>query len=77
VRGWLWIKYKYDYRSEITGTVDLVVVGAFYGRGKRAGAYGAVLLATYNPDNDMFAVIVGVGGRKSRNILDSILHNRI
>jgi DNA ligase-1 len=35
-RGWLWIKYKRDYKSEMTDTVDLVVVGAFHGRGKRA-----------------------------------------
>ncbi|MEM2447314.1 MAG: ATP-dependent DNA ligase, partial [Candidatus Bathyarchaeia archaeon] len=40
-RGWLWIKYKRDYKSEMTDTVDLVVVGAFHGRGKRAGTYGA------------------------------------
>jgi DNA ligase-1 len=32
-RGWNWIKYKRDYRSEMIDTVDLVVVGAFYGRG--------------------------------------------
>jgi DNA ligase-1 len=47
-----------DYRSEMTDTVDLVVVEAFHGRGKRAGAHGAVFLAAYNPDNDTFAVIV-------------------
>jgi len=27
-RGWLWIKYKRDYRSELSDTLDLVVVGA-------------------------------------------------
>lgn len=36
-RGWLWIKFKRDYRSEMVDTVDLVVVGAFYGRGRRGG----------------------------------------
>ena len=60
-RGWLWIKYKRDYRSEMTDTVDLVVVGAFHGRGKRAGAYGAVLLAAYNPDNDTFETVTKCG----------------
>ncbi|HEX69071.1 MAG TPA: ATP-dependent DNA ligase, partial [Candidatus Bathyarchaeota archaeon] len=44
-RGWLWIKYKRDYKSEMTDTVDLVVVGAFHGKGRRAGTYGALLLA--------------------------------
>ena len=60
-RGWLWIKYKRDYKSEMTDTVDLVVVGAFHGRGKRAGAYGALLLAAYNPENDTFETVTKCG----------------
>jgi DNA ligase-1 len=60
-RGWLWIKYKRDYKSEMTDTVDLVVVGAFHGRGKRAGTYGALLLAAYNPDNDTFETVTKCG----------------
>ncbi len=60
-RGWLWIKYKRDYKSEMTDTVDLVVVGAFHGRGKRAGAYGALLLATYNKKADMFETVTKCG----------------
>ncbi len=60
-RGWLWIKYKRDYKSEMTDTVDLVVVGAFYGRGRRAGTYGALLMAAYNPDNNTFETVCKVG----------------
>lgn len=60
-RGWLWIKYKRDYKSEMTDTVDLVVVGAFHGRGKRAGAYGALLLAAYNSQNDTFETVTKCG----------------
>lgn len=60
-RGWLWIKYKRDYKSEMTDTVDLVVVGAFHGRGKRAGAYGALLLAAYDPENDTFETVTKCG----------------
>ncbi|MCJ7560023.1 ATP-dependent DNA ligase, partial [Candidatus Bathyarchaeota archaeon] len=60
-RGWLWIKYKRDYKSEMTDTVDLVVVGAFHGRGKRAGTYGALLLATYNPKTDTFETVTKCG----------------
>ncbi len=60
-RGWLWIKYKRDYKSEMTDTVDLVVVGAFYGRGKRAGTYGALLLAAYYPDEDSFKTVTKCG----------------
>ncbi len=60
-RGWLWIKFKRDYRSELTDTLDLVVVGAFYGRGKRAGTYGALLMAAYDPETDMFYTVCKVG----------------
>ena len=60
-RGWLWIKYKRDYKSEMTDTVDLVVVGAFHGRGKRVGTYGALLLATYNPEDDTFETVTKCG----------------
>jgi DNA ligase-1 len=60
-RGWLWIKYKRDYKSEMPDTVDLVIVGAFHGRGKRAGTYGAVLLATYNPETDTFETVTKCG----------------
>jgi DNA ligase 1 len=60
-RGFLWIKYKKEYRSEMTDTVDLVVVGAFAGRGKRAGVYGALLMATYNDKDDVFETVCKLG----------------
>jgi DNA ligase-1 len=60
-RGWLWIKFKRDYRLEMTDTVDLVVVGAFKGRGKRAGTYGALLMAAYDPETDTFKTVCKVG----------------
>jgi len=60
-RGWLWIKYKRDYKSEMIDSVDLVVVGAFYGRGRRAGFFGTVLLAAYDPQNDVFKTVCKVG----------------
>ncbi|MEC9253923.1 MAG: ATP-dependent DNA ligase, partial [Candidatus Thermoplasmatota archaeon] len=30
-RGWQWIKYKPDYRSDLADTIDAVVVGGFHG----------------------------------------------
>ena len=60
-RGWLWIKYKRDYKSEMKDTVDLVIVGAFHGRGKRAGTYGALLLAAYNKKDDTFETVTKCG----------------
>ena len=60
-RGFLWIKYKKDYKSEMTDTVDLVPVGAFMGRGRRAGKYGALLMAAYNQNRDMFETVCKLG----------------
>ncbi len=60
-RGWLWIKLKRDYRTELSDTADLVVVGAFAGRGRRRGVYGALLLAAYDPAADVFAAVTKCG----------------
>ncbi len=60
-RGWLWIKLKRDYRTELSDTVDLVVVGAFAGRGRRRGRYGALLLAAYDPAADVFRTVSKCG----------------
>jgi len=60
-RGWAWIKWKRSYRSEMADTVDLAVVGAFAGRGKRAGTYGALLMAAYNEEEDRFDTVCKLG----------------
>ncbi len=60
-RGWLWIKLKRDYRTELANSVNLVIVGAFAGRGRRAGTYGAVLLAAYDADADVFRTVTKCG----------------
>ena len=60
-RGWQWIKYKRDYKSEMEDTVDLVPVGAFAGHGKRKGRFGALLMAAYNKDLDRFETVCKLG----------------
>lgn len=60
-RGYDWIKYKTDYTAELVDTMDLVAVGAFYGRGRRAGWYGALLMAAYDPDTDTYASVCKLG----------------
>ncbi|MCD6593249.1 ATP-dependent DNA ligase, partial [Candidatus Bathyarchaeota archaeon] len=71
-RGWLWIKYKRDYKSEMTDAVDLTVVGAFHGRGKRAGTYGALLLAAYNHEEDVFETVCKCGSGFTDKDLEKI-----
>jgi DNA ligase-1 len=60
-RGWTWIKYKREYKSEMQDSVDLAVVGAFAGRGRRGGTYGALLLAAYDKSNDVFRTVCKCG----------------
>jgi DNA ligase-1 len=60
-RSWLWVKLKASYQSKMVDPVDLVIVGAFHGRGRRAGSYGALLAAAYDPDEDMFRTVCKVG----------------
>jgi DNA ligase-1 len=60
-RGWTWIKLKRDYRTELSDTLDLVVVGGLAGRGRRAGMYGALLLGVYDPQADRFQTICKCG----------------
>ncbi|MCI2415476.1 MAG: ATP-dependent DNA ligase [Candidatus Aramenus sp.] len=71
-RGWLWIKFKRDYQSEMADTVDLVVVGAFYGKGKRGGKYSSLLMAAYNPEKDVFETVCKVASGFSDEELDEL-----
>lgn len=59
-RGWQWIKFKKDYAEELGDSLDLVVVGAFWGRGRRRGWYGSLLMATYDPHRDVFETLCKV-----------------
>lgn len=60
-RGFLWIKYKKDYQQALTDSFDLTVVGAFYGMGKRAGRYGALLMAAYDNETGTFPTVCKLG----------------
>jgi len=60
-RSWLWIKLKASYQEGTADSVDVVVVGAIHGRGKRTGLYGAILASAYDEDSDTFPTVCKIG----------------
>ena len=80
MRGSNWLKLKREYRNDLGDSLDLVVIGAFFGRGRRTGRYGTLLVATYNDENDTFSSICKVGtGFTDENLdqLYQILSNKV
>ncbi len=69
-RGWNWIKWKKEYAAEMADTFDLVVVGAYHGKGKRSGTYGALLCAAYNQKDDTFETLCKMGSGLTDELLE-------
>ena len=72
MRGSYWLKLKREYRNELGDSLDLVVIGGFFGKGKRTGIYGTLLLASYDEDQDKFTSICKVGTGFTDENLDQI-----
>lgn len=71
-RGWNWIKWKKEYAKELSDTFDLAVIGAYHGRGKRSGTYGALLCAAYNKEKDTFETACKLGTGLTDEMLEEL-----
>ena len=80
-REYLWIKLKKEYNTEMSDTLDLVVIGGIYGKGKRVNTYGALLLASYDKESNKFRSFCKVGtgftDENLRLIYDKLQKNKI
>jgi len=56
-----WLKLKKDYIDGMGDSIDVVPIGAYYGKGRRGGAYGAFLCAIYNADEEEFQTVCKAG----------------
>ena len=61
-RNFNWIKLKRQEEGELEDTIDCVILGYYYGSGKRAGfGIGAFLAGIFDKKNDRFETVAKVG----------------
>lgn len=53
-------------------SLDLVVLGAYYGKGKRTSVYGAFLLACYNSIKETYETVCNIGTGFSDSVLEEL-----
>ena len=72
-RGFLWIKLKGLEGGKLKDSVDVVLVGAFYGRGRRKGVYGTYIGAVYDQENDTFEAFTRVASGLTDDIMETLM----
>lgn len=61
-RNFNWIKLKRHSSGELKDTIDVVILGYIYGRGKRASfGAGALLVGVYDDKKDKFVTVSKIG----------------
>ena len=61
-RNFNWIKLKRHARGKLVDTIDCIILGYYYGKGKRAKfGIGAFLVGVYNKNESIFQSVAKVG----------------
>ena len=69
-RGFLWIKLKSLEAGRLSDSIDAVVIGANWGKGRRANRFGALIVAVLNAKTGKFEMITRVASGFSDDDLD-------
>jgi DNA ligase 1 len=61
-RNFNWVKLKRHSAGALGDTIDCVLLGYLFGRGKRAAlGAGSLLVGLYDPDRDLFVTVTKIG----------------
>jgi DNA ligase-1 len=61
-RNFNWVKLKRLEKTSLEDTIDCVIMGYYFGRGKRASfGLGALLVGVYNAETDSFETVCKIG----------------
>jgi DNA ligase-1 len=71
-RNFSWIKLKANTKADLVDTIDVVVLGYYYGKGMRAKfGVGALLAGVYDPKTDQYFSLGKVGsGFTDKNLVE-------
>lgn len=61
VRSLSWVKLKKDYLDGLGDSLDLLVMGAYFGKGKRRGKFGKFLMGCYDNERGVYEAVCRVG----------------
>lgn len=69
-----WLKVKKDYLNEgaMADTADLVVLGAFYGKGSNGGIMSSFLMGCYDPESRKWCTVTKCSGGFDDAMLDRL-----
>jgi len=72
-RKFAWIKLKRSYKGTLDDTLDLAIIGYYEGKGKRTQfGLGALLVAAYNSEKDVFESVAKIGTGMSEEMLGEL-----